>query len=107
MLRNTHPVGSITEVKASTPVLSLDGEVVPLSTTGTWGEPMFADGRVFPFSIAGLVSKYAEWPIPSITATQKFCAGKRGMVRVGGSASRTIDDRDTPDPGGGGGGNES
>ena len=28
-------------------------------------------------------------------------AGKRGMVRAGGSASRTISDSDTPDPGGG------
>ena len=28
-------------------------------------------------------------------------AGKRGMVRAGGSASRTIDDSDAPDPGGG------
>ena len=77
-----------------------------LQTTGTWGEPMFADGRVFPFSIAGLVSRCAEWPIPSITDTRrwtKFCSGKRGMVRAGGSASRTIDDRDAPDPGGGGG----
>ena len=48
----------------------LTGEVVSLSaglwTTGAWGEPLFADGRIFPFYIAGMVSGCAEWPIPSL-----------------------------------------
>ena len=33
--------------------------------------------------------------------TNRTSGGKRGMVRVGGSASRTISDSNTPDPGGG------
>ena len=42
--------------------------------------------------------------MPGLTDTRRWMglsAGKRGMVRVRGSASRTIDDSDSPDPGGG------
>ena len=65
---------------------------------------MFADGRIFPLSTAGMVCGCAEWPIPGFTDTRRWTrlsAGKRGMVRAGGSASRTIDDSNAPDPGGG------
>ena len=44
------------------------------------------------------------WTIPRLTDAWRWTgppAGKRGMVRAGGSASRTIDDSDAPDPGGG------
>ena len=45
MLRDTLPVGLITEVKASTLVLSLDGEVVPPSS-GPWRRgPCFTCGQ--------------------------------------------------------------
>ena len=82
MLRNMLPVGSVTEVDLSTPVLSLEGKVVPSSAVplrrgscfscgqqGPWGDPIFADGRIFPFSVAGLVGGCAEWPIPGLTDT--------------------------------------
>ena len=65
---------------------------------------MFADGRIFRLSTAGMVCGCAEWPIPDFADTRKWTglsAGKRGMVRAGGSASRTIDDSDAPDPVGG------
>ena len=51
-----------------------------------------------------MVCGCAEWPIPGFTDARRWTglsAGKRGMVRAGGSASRTIDDSDVPDPGGG------
>ena len=41
--------------------------------------------------------------MPSFTDTQsltELSAGKRGMIRAEGSAARTIDNSDTPDPGG-------
>ena len=65
---------------------------------------MLADGRIFPLSTAGMVCGCAEWPIPGFTDTRRWTGlstGKRGMVRAGGSASRTIDDSNAPDPGGG------
>ena len=114
MLCNTLPVGSIMEALIGIyagawlggkcgPAISCAVEtwlVFLLRTTGTWGEPMFVDGRVFPFSVAGLVSRCAGWPMPSITDTRrwtKLFSGKRGMVRAGGSASRIIEDRYAPD----------
>ena len=44
------------------------------------------------------------WTVPRFTNARRRTgppAGKRGMVRAGGSASRTISDSNTPDPGGG------
>ena len=118
MLRNTLPVGSITKIKTSTPVLSLDGEVVPLSA-GPWRRgPCFSCGQQghgvnrcsrmdvsFPFLLPGLVGRCADgqYRASRIRGDGRNSApGKGGMVRAGGSASRTIDDRDAPDPGGGG-----
>ena len=51
-----------------------------------------------------LVSKYEQWTIPGYTNRKDNvdgCSGKRGMVRAGGSASRTIGDHSSTDPGGG------
>ena len=51
-----------------------------------------------------MVGGCAEWTILHLTDAWKWTGyptGKRGMVRVGGSASRTIHDSDAPDPGGG------
>ena len=65
---------------------------------------MFTVGRIFPLFIVGMVGGCAEWTIPGFTDARRWTglpAGKRGMVRLGGSASRTIDDSDAPDPGGG------
>ena len=45
LLRNTLPVGSATEVEASTPVLSMEGKAVPPSA-GTWRHaPCFSCGQ--------------------------------------------------------------
>ena len=52
----------------------------------------------------GLVSKYEQWTIPGYTNRKDNIdgfSGKRGMVRAGGSASRTIGDQSSTDPGGG------
>ena len=57
--------------------------VLLLRTTRSWSEPMFADGRIFPLSTAGMVCGCAEWPIPGFTDTRRWTglsAGKRGMV---------------------------
>ena len=65
---------------------------------------MFTVGHIFPVYTAGMVGGCAEWTIPHLTNAWRWTgppAGKRGMVRAGGSASRTIDDSDAPDPGGG------
>ena len=61
-------------------------------------------GHNFPVCTARMVGGCAEWTIPRLTDAWKWTGsptGKRGMVRAGGSASRTIDDSDAPDPGGG------
>ena len=61
-----------------------------LRSTRSWGEPMFADGRIFPLSTARMVCGCAEWPIPGFTDTRRrwtgLSAGKRGMTRAVGSA---------------------
>ena len=51
----------------------------------------------------GLVSKYEQWTIPGYTNRKNIdgFSGKRGMVRAGGSASWTIGDQSSTDPGGG------
>ena len=51
-----------------------------------------------------MVGERTERTIPRLTNAWRWTgppAGKRGMVRAGGSASRTINDSDAPDPGGG------
>ena len=51
-----------------------------------------------------MVGERTERTIPRLTNARRWTgppAGKRKMVRAGGSASRTINDSDTPDPGGG------
>ena len=51
-----------------------------------------------------MVGGRTGWTVSRFTNAQRRTgppAGKRGMVRVGGSASRTISDSNTPDPGGG------
>ena len=51
-----------------------------------------------------MVGGRTGWTVSCFTNARRRTgppAGKRGMVRVGGSASRTISDSDTPDPVGG------
>ena len=73
-------------------------------TTGTWGEPVFAGGHFFSVHVAGLVGECPEWPVSGDTDGWNWSviySGKRGMVWAGVSASRTIGDQATTDPGGG------
>ena len=51
----------------------------------------------------GMVSTYEQRTMPSYTNRKNVdrFSGKRGMVRAGGSASRTIGDQSSTDPGGG------
>ena len=57
----------------------------------------------FSLPTIGVVSKYEERTIPGYTNRKNIdrLSGKRGMVRAGGSASRTIEDQSSTDPGGG------
>ena len=51
-----------------------------------------------------MVGRHAEWTVPRFKndwGRTRPQAGIRGMVQAGGSASRTISDSNTPDPGGG------
>ena len=59
----------------------------------------------FSFPTIGMVSKYVQRTIPGYTNGKYIdrFSGKRGMVRAGGSASRTVEDQSSTDPGGGGG----
>ena len=105
--KKRHPAGTSTS-RGSDPTNKRSVEAWPvllLRSTRSRGEPMFADGRIFPLSTAGMVCGCAEWAIPGFTDTRRWPGlsdGKRGMVRAKGSASWTIDDNDAPDPGGGG-----
>ena len=56
-----------------------------------------------PFSTGGLVGEYGQWTVPSYTNEQNIngSAGKRAVVRAGGSASRAAGDQSSTDPGGG------
>ena len=70
---------------------------------GTWGEQMFP-GHLFSVLATGVVGGCPRWPVSGGIAwgsSSMFSFGKRGMVRVEGSASRTIGDQGTTDPGGG------
>ena len=61
---------------------------------------MLANEYGFSLPTIGLVSKYEQWTIPGYTNRKDNvdgCSGKRGMVRVGESASQTS----STDPGGG------
>ena len=65
---------------------------------------MLTNEYSFSLPTIGLVSKYEQWTIPGYTNRKDNvdgCSGKRGMVRVGGSASRTSGDHSSTDPGGG------
>ena len=65
---------------------------------------MLANEYGFSLPTIGLVSKYEQWTIPGYTIRKNNIDGffgKRGMVRAGGSASRTIGDQCSTDPGGG------
>ena len=55
-----------------------------LRTTGTWSDPVFSDGRFFPFYVAWLVGRCAEWPIPGVMDTRGWTGGGSS----GGDASR-------------------
>ena len=60
--------------------------------------------NIFPLYNAGMVGGRTGRTVPRLTNARRPTgppAGKIGMVRAGGSASRTISDSDTPDPGGG------
>ena len=76
-------------------------------TPGTWGEPVFTSRHFFSVLVAGMVGECPGWPILGDTDRWNWnvvYSGKRGMVRVVGSASRIIGDQGTTDPGGGDGG---
>ena len=65
---------------------------------------MLANEYGFSLPTIGLVSKYEQWTIPGYTKRKDKvdgCSRKRGMVRAGGSASRTSGDHSSTDPGGG------
>ena len=66
-------------------------------------QPVPARECGLPFSTSGLVGEYGQWTVPSYTNEQNIsgCAGKRAVVRVGGSVSRTDGDQSSTDPGGG------
>ena len=68
-----------------------------------WNQPMLANECSLSLPTIGLVSKYEQWTIPGYTNRKNIdgFSGKRGMVRAGGSASRTIGDQSSTDPGGG------
>ena len=90
--------------RGSNPTNERSVETWPMRTAWSWSEPMFTDGRILPLSTAGMVCGCAEWTIPGFTDAQRWMglsAGKRGMVRAGGSASLTTKDSDAPDPVGG------
>ena len=73
-------------------------------TPGTWGEHMFPGGHLFSVLATGVVGRGAGWPISGSMAwgsSSKASSGKRGIVRTGGSASRTSGDQETTDSGGG------
>ena len=73
-------------------------------TPGTWGEQMLPGGHFFSVLATGVVGGGPRWPISVGMAwgsSSRVSSGKRGMVRVGGSASRIIGDQGTTDPGGG------
>ena len=56
--------------------------------------------RSFPYKMSG----WSGWTVPRFTNARRRTgppARKRGMVRAGGTASRTISDSNMPDPGGG------
>ena len=57
----------------------------------------------FPFLPGGLVDEYGQWTVPSYTNEPNISggAGKRAVVRAGGSASRATGDQSSTDPGGG------
>ena len=114
LLRDVTPVGSVVEEKTSSPAsLARRGNAPSHGQYGgpwsvfllwilwTWCEPMSTIRQIFPLLNAGMVGGRMGW-----TNTRRRTgplAGKRGMVRAGGLASRTISDSNTPDPGGGGG----
>ena len=56
-----------------------------------------------PVSTGGLVGEYGQWTVPSYTNEHNISgsAGKRAVVRAGGSASRAAGDQSSTDPGGG------
>ena len=65
---------------------------------------MLANEYGFSLPTIGLVSKYEQLTIPGYTNRKDNFdgySGKRGMVRAGGSASRTIGDQSSTDPCGG------
>ena len=67
----------------------------------TWGEPMY---RSFPFKTLGwsVDVRDGQYRASRICGDFRLTpVGKRGMVRAGGSASRTISEENTPDTGGG------
>ena len=86
------------------PGKGVDKSVFLVWTPGTWGEQMFTDGHFFSISATRMVGGCEKWPISGVTDGRDWIeiySGKRGMVRAGGSASRTIRDRRATEPGGG------
>ena len=74
-----------------------------MRTPGAWSEPVFAGAHLFSVLVAGMVDGCPEWPVSGGMDWWNWkvvYSGKRGMVRVGGSASRIIGDQSSTDPGG-------
>ena len=86
---------------------TLNKGVFLMRTSGIWDEPVFAGGHFFSILVDGMVGGCPGWPISGGMDWWNWkvvFSGKRGMVRAVGSASRTIGDQGTTDPGGGDGG---
>ena len=66
-------------------------------------QPVPASECGLPVSTGGLVGEYEQWTVPSYTNEQNISgsAGKRAVVRAGGSASWAAGDQSSTDPGGG------
>ena len=61
-------------------------------TPETWGEQMFLSGHFFSVLATGVVGRGTRWPISGSMAWGSSSMVWGGMVRAGGSASRTIGD---------------
>ena len=114
MLRDTLPVGSITEDTTSPPVLQPVGGAIPLTNDQWKRGPCFSCGLQghgvnrclrmdvsFLYLLPGWSVDVRNGQYRASRSPTELSAGKREMVRAEGSAARTIDNSDAPDPGGG------
>ena len=93
---------SVIEVLVNQLLQSTQGEILRKDRPTVMG-PVPASERGLPFSTGGMVGEYGQWTVPRKTNEQDISggAGKRAVVRAGGSASRAAGDQSYTDPGGG------